>query len=99
MSVVRDLRKGDIVVTAGKRQIADIDDRLQLRRICIPPELVSFRPFPGKRTDDLDTICHLVIGEILKVRIIGQNEVQVVDRIFQLPGPRLIFESLFPVVA
>ena len=75
VTVICCLGECNIVVSAGERQIADVDDRLQLCRVCISPEHISLRAFPGQRTRDLDTVRQLIEGEVRKVRVIIENEV------------------------
>ena len=98
MPVICDLRKSHIVVSACKRQIPYIDDGLQLCRIRIPPECVSFGSVPRQRSRDLDAPCQLVEGKILEIRVIAENKVQIINAVLQNAGPRLIMQMLHPVI-
>ena len=98
MPIIRGLGKGNIMVPAGERQVPDIDDGLKLCGIRIAPEHISLRPIPGKMTGHLDATRHLVEGKTRKIRIIGQDQIQVINAVLQKAGPGLIFESLLPVI-
>ena len=98
MPVVCNLCKGNIMVPAGKRQVPDVDDGLKLCGIRIAPEHISLWPIPGKMTDHLDAPRHLVEGKTCKIRIVGQDQIQVINAVLQKAGPGLIFESLLPVI-
>lgn len=96
--VIGDLRECDVMVAARKRQIADVDDRLELRRVRIAPELIALRPLPRQRPRDLYAVRHIVEGEIAEVRVVGKYKVEVVHAVFEQARPRLIFEPFLPVI-
>ena len=68
--IISNLGKSNIMVTAGKRQIADVNDRLKLCRICITPECISCRTLPRERTCNLNTVCHLIEGKVSEIGVI-----------------------------
>ena len=86
------------MVAARKRQIADVDDGLELRRVRIAPELIALRPLPRQRPRDLYAVRHIVEGEIAEVRVVGKYKVEVVHAVFEQARPRLIFEPFLPVI-
>lgn len=80
------------------REIADVDDGLELRRVRIAPELIALRPLPRQRPRDLYAVRHIVEGEIAEVRVVGKYKVEVVHAVFEQARPRLIFEPFLPVI-
>ena len=97
MAVICHLGEGYVIVAGRELAVADIHEGLELGRVGIPPEGVSFGTVPRQFACDLDAVCHVVESKSLQVRVVFEDEVQVPHAVFQCPGMGNEMKPLVPV--
>ena len=97
MPVISRLCKSHIMIAAGERQIAYVNNGLELRCIRFTPEHISLWSVPWQITCNLNTICHFVKGKALKIWIIGKDEVEIIHAVFKQTALGMVHQLCFPI--